>query len=162
MSGAAVKNATPILLALAAVGATACDLAYPQVAVVNRLGQAVQIRAVSFNGCAWSEVLAVDQATPPGKCLPGDDNVHFQMFDAEAWAQEQAKAGNLAGVTTTGATTTTPATGSAYTGPVPIEPLWYNYQTTAVIHVGYGDFKVVDVTSEAIEADFSIPGPYGH
>jgi len=28
--------------------------------------------------------------------------------------------------------------------------------------VGEGDFRVLDVTADDLEQDFSIPGPYGH
>jgi len=116
-------------LALASAG---CDLAYPEVVVVNRMGAHVLVRNPSFNGCAWSLVLADGEATPPGRCLPGEDRVHFQKLDMD---QE--------------AGTAEPAT-------------WFNYQTISSKHVSYGSFHVFEIRLDEIEQDFSTPGPYGH
>ena len=35
-----------------------CDLAYPEVVVVNKTAAPIQLRNLSFNGCAWDAVLA--------------------------------------------------------------------------------------------------------
>jgi hypothetical protein len=41
-------------------------------------------------------------------------------------------------------------------------PTWFNFQTTTTHRVNYGDFRMIGVTLNAIEQDFSVPGPYGH
>jgi len=116
------------LIAALCLALAACDLAYPEVVVENRIGEAVLLRSPSFNGCAWSTVLGDGEATAPGWCLPGSDHVHFQKL----------------GVTDGGT------------------PTWFNYQTISTRRVGYGDFGVFEITSDDLEQDFSIPGPYGH
>jgi len=118
-----------VILALASAG---CDLAYPEVVVVNRTGAHILLRTPSFNGCVWDVVLADGDATTPGRCLPGEDRVHFQKLDMD---QEVG--------------TTQTAT-------------WFNYQTTSTKRVGYGSFHVFEIRLEEIEQDFSTPGPYGH
>ncbi len=75
-----------------------CDLEYPEVAVVNNTAEYILIKNPSFNGCVWNTVLAYGAATSPGRCLPGDDHVHFQKFDAQEYCQDQAKDGTLPGV----------------------------------------------------------------
>jgi hypothetical protein len=69
-------------LALSLLTLAGCDLAYPEVVVVNGTAAQVQLRNLSFNGCAWDTVLAQGEATSPGRCLPGEDRVHFEKFDA--------------------------------------------------------------------------------
>jgi len=128
------------VLALACVGA--CDLAYPEVVIVNRTSEAILVKNPSFNGCVWNTVLAYGQASTPDRCLPGGDRVHFQKLDVAA--SEAAADG---GVTADG-------------GLAP--PTWFNYQTVSVKRVDYGDFRVFEITPDDMEQDFSIPGPYGH
>lgn len=128
------------LVCLAAVG---CDLAYPEVVVVNEIAEPIQLRHVSFNGCAWDGVLAFGDATAPGRCLPGEDRVHFQKLDTAAYCEAQADA-------------------VPRVGPTSAEPLWFNYQTVRSERVDYGDFRRFVLTLDGLEQDFSVPGPYGH
>jgi hypothetical protein len=130
------------LTALFVLGA--CEEMYPEVVVVNRTNEHILIKNASFNGCLWNQEIAFDEATSPGRCLPGDDKVHFQKFDAEAYCQEQAED---AGVDS---------------GLVNEEPTWFNYQTISVKSVDYGDFELFEITLDDMEQDFSAPGPYGH
>jgi hypothetical protein len=41
-------------------------------------------------------------------------------------------------------------------------PTWFNYRTGSTWRVDYGDFRVLDVSLDDMEQDFSVPGPYGH
>jgi hypothetical protein len=141
----------PRVAALAALAAAcavlvlgACDDLYPEVVVVNRIAERVIVRNASFNGCIWDEVLAYDDATPPGRCLPGEERVHFQKLDLAAYADEAA---SDAGVDS---------------GLVTNDVNWFNYQTVSVHRVDYGDFVVFELTRGDMEQDFSVPGPYGH
>ena len=68
---------------LVATALAGCDLEYPEVVVENQTKDQMLVKYSSFNGCIWSTVLAYGAATSPGRCLPGDDHVHFQKFDAE-------------------------------------------------------------------------------
>ena len=132
----AVAHGAALVALAAAVGA--CDLAYPEVVVVNRTRPALLVRKPSFNGCVWETVLDYGQATSPGRCLPGADRVHFQKLDLAAAAD-----------------------GGVGDGAVEA-PTWFNYQTVATRHVDYGDFRILEITSDDLEQDFSRPGPYGH
>jgi hypothetical protein len=119
-----------------------CDLAYPEVVIVNRTSESLLVRNPSFNGCVWNTVLAHGQATTPDRCLPGADRVHFQKLDVAAYAVDADGGGASDG------------------GLAP--PTWFNYQTVSVKRVDYGDFKVFEITQDDLEQDFSIPSPYGH
>jgi hypothetical protein len=136
---AVVVSGTLLALALASLGG--CDLAYPEVVVVNRTNPALLVRNPSFNGWVWETVLAYGQATSPGRCLPGADRVHFQRLDVAAYAASADGGVGDAGLVT---------------------PTWFNYQTVATRRVDYGDFRILEITSDDLEQDFSIPGPYGH
>ena len=138
-----------------------CDLAYPEVVVINRTGEHILIKNASFNGCAWDSVLAHGDATAPGRCLPGEDRVHFQKLDAETYCLEQAEDRTLEGVCLCERDR---ATADAGVDPELIdeEPRWFNYQTLSVKRVDYGEFRVFEITLDDIEQDFSVPGPYGH
>lgn len=127
----------------------ACDLSYPEVVVVNQIGDQVQLRNISFNGCVWDGVLAHGEATTPGRCLPGEDRVHFERFDAAAYNQKLAdfEAGRSA------------AKGIEEEAPV---PTWFNYQTVTLHRVDYGQFRIFEINLDDLEQDFSVPGPYGH
>ena len=128
-----MRSRTAFLIAIvAALGG--CDLAYPEVIVVNRTSEAVFLRNVSFNGCLWSTVLAYGDATSPAPCLPGKDRVHFQKLDTQAVCEEEDDG----------------------------EPLWFNYQTVSIKNAGYGELLVVEITLDDMEQDFSAPSPYGH
>jgi len=125
---------------LAIGGLLGCDLRYPEVVVVNRIDTAVVIRNPSFNGCRWEATLNYGDATVPRRCLPGRDQVHFQKLDLDQFAEQRMDPEEA----TTG-------------------PLWFNYQTVAQWTVDAGDFRVIEVQGgDALEQDFSIPGPYGH
>jgi hypothetical protein len=39
---------------------------------------------------------------------------------------------------------------------------WFPYQTVTAHTVEYGDLRVIELTLEDMEQDFSVPGPYGH
>lgn len=77
----------PRLRRLGAIATTlaisGCEIAYPEVVVVNSLGARVLMRNPKFNGCAWEVVLAYGESTSPGRCLPGEDQVHFQKLDLD-------------------------------------------------------------------------------
>ncbi|MDD5222639.1 MAG: hypothetical protein PHE84_01500 [bacterium] len=138
-----------------------CDLAYPEVAVVNKTNKYILLKNVSFKGCIWNTVLAYGEATSPQQCLPGEDKVHFQKFDAEEYCQEQVKDGTINGLCQCEGSEgiTAPVIDA---GLINVNPTWFNYQTISIKHVGYGDFKVYEITLDDIEQDFSTPGPYGH
>jgi len=133
----------PLLFAVAG-----CDLAYPEVVVVNKTTESMQLRHISFNGCLWDTVLAYGESTAVGECLPGEDRVHFERLNAEAYCQDQAEQDGDSQRTE----------GEQETA----EPFWFAYQTTSVKEVDYGDFRVFEITLNDMEQDFSVPGPYGH
>jgi hypothetical protein len=139
-----------------------CALDYPEVAVVNRTQDPVLLEKPSFNGCVWNIVLANGESTSPGRCLPGDDHVHFQMLDAAKYCQNQAKDGTLPGVCSCDGGAASSRDGGIQEGLVNAVPTWFNYQTIAIEHVEYGHFYRFEITLDAIEQDFSVPGPYGH
>lgn len=136
-----------------------CEVAYPEVVVTNAIAETVQVRHVSFNGCAWEGVLAFGEATAPGRCLPGSDRVHFEKLDAAAYCREQAGDGTLDGVCPCGPQTATPELDE---GLLNVEPMWFSYQTTSAKTVRYGGFYHFELTPTGLEQDFSVPGPYGH
>ena len=148
---------------LIATALSGCDLEYPEVVVVNQTKDQMLVKNPSFNGCIWSTVLAYGAATSPGRCLPGDDHVHFQKFDAEEYCQEQAADGTLAGICRCdgGAIEAAPD-GGVDSGLVNTVPTWFNYQTISTKHVDYGEFRIFTITLDDLEQDFSVPGPYGH
>lgn len=39
---------------------------------------------------------------------------------------------------------------------------WFPYQTQSTHVVDYGDYRVIEITADDQEQDFSVPGPYGH
>jgi len=140
---------TLVLLAVLISLAGGCDLAYPETVVVNKLDQRVLVRNLSFNGCLWNTVLAYGEATSPGRCLPGEDRVHFEKFDAGAYCQKQADDGTIEGVCACN-TDGQPDDNPMDSGLSNEVPTWFNYQTISSFRAGY------------IEQDFSVPGPYGH
>jgi hypothetical protein len=139
-----------------------CDLANPEVAIVNRTADPVLLKNPSFNGCIWNTVLATGDATSSGRCLPGNDHVHFQKLDVEAYCQEQAIDGTLAGVCPCDGGVASSQDGGIIEGLVNAIPTWFNYQTVTIKHVGYGQFYLFEITPDDMEQDFSVPGPYGH
>jgi hypothetical protein len=150
-----VRSSLPLLLLILA----ACDLAYPEVVIVNKTSEHIQLRDLSFNGCTWNEVLSYGEATAVGRCLPGTDRVHFEKFDAAAYCEEQAEDGTIPGVCPCDGGTTDAGSSDEQVNPV---PTWFNYQTVSVKRAGYGEFHTYEVTLDDMEQDFSVPGPYGH
>ncbi len=146
----------PFLLAVLA----GCDLAYPEVVIVNRTAEHVLLRDPSFNGCVWNTVLAYGKATSPGRCLPGADRIHFRKFDARAYCRDQAEDGTIPGICLCDGDG--PTEGGTDPGLVNVAPGWFNYQTLSVKRIDYGEFHVFEVTLDDMEQDFSVPGPYGH
>lgn len=144
------------LLALALAPPAGCDLAYPEVVVVNRTAESIQIRNLGFNGCLWNTVLRYGDATSPGRCLPGEDRVHFQKLDLAAFCRDRAEEGDIEGVCPCDHP---PEPDDDITADL---PNWFNYRTIAVHRLEYGDFRVIEITLDDIEQDFSVPGPYGH
>jgi hypothetical protein len=130
--GALIPAARLALLAAVALPLGACNLAEPEVVVVNRVDEHVLLRNVGFNGCLWSGVLAFGEATAPGDCLPGTDRVHFEKLDVRTPCADDGA------------------------------PMWFAYQTVSVKRVDYGDFRIFEITLDDLEQDFSVPGPYGH
>lgn len=51
-------------------GLSACDVAYPEVIVINKTSEHIQLRNLSFNGCLWNTMLGYGQATAPGGASP--------------------------------------------------------------------------------------------
>lgn len=141
------------------VALAGCDLAYPEVVVTNSTAETVQLRDVSFNGCSWEGVLAFGESTSPGRCLPGEDRVHFQKFDAAAYSREQVEDGTIDGLCLCDGTT---ADAETMEGLINAEPMWFNYQTVSSESVDYGDFRRFEITFSGLEQDFSVPGPYPH
>lgn len=140
----------------------ACDFRYPEVTVVNDLGERVLVRAISFNGCKWDPVLVFGASTSPDRCLAGDDKVHFQKLDIDTYCADETD--DDGGSRPCGAAYAPPTdvagadAGASRSG----TPLWFNYQTVATEHADYDQFYVFRITLGAVEQDFSVPGPYGH
>ena len=151
----------PLQLAAAGLLLAGCDYAYPEVVVVNELGEAVLVRNVSFNGCKWDAMLAHEEATAPGSCLPGTDHVHLQRFDAAAYCQAQVEDDNLPGLCLCENEDAAPEDPHDL-GLISQSPLWFNYQTISGKQVHYGSFYRFVLTGDDLEQDFSVPGPYGH
>ncbi len=145
-----------LVLCLATAG---CDLAYPEVVVTNQTAEAVQLRRVSFNGCAWEGVLAFGDSTSPGRCLPGEDRVHLERLDAAAYCRERAEDDALDGLCPCDASS---GDAEPREGLTDAEPTWFNYQTVDARTVRYGEFYRFEITLAELEQDFSVPGPYGH
>jgi hypothetical protein len=150
------------LVALALSSLVGCDLAYPEVVVVNRTADTVLLKNPSFSGCIWPVVLANGSATSPGRCLPGDDHVHFQRLNAGAYCQDQAGNGTLTGVCPCDGGVSPVLDGGDTDSDTNAQPMWFGYQTISIKHVDYGSFYLFEITLDDMEQDFSIPGPYGH
>ncbi|MBN2573215.1 MAG: hypothetical protein JXP73_01500 [Deltaproteobacteria bacterium] len=152
----------PTLVALALASLSGCDLAYPEVVVVNRTADTMLLRNPSFSGCIWPVVLANGDATSPGRCLPGDDRVHFKRLNAETYCQDEAQDRTLPGVCPCDGGVAPELDAGDVDADVNTQPMWFNYQTVSSKHVGYGGFYLFEITLDDMEQDFSIPGPYGH
>ncbi len=151
---------------LSCVGAlfyAGCESVYPEIVVINKTNEHIQLKDLSFNGCLWNTVIGYDEATSPGRCLPGSDRIHFKKFDAESHCQEQAEDGTIDGICLCdGGTDSNLDTDSVDEGLINVEPNWFNYQTVSVKKADYGEFHIYEITLDDMEQDFSVPGPYGH
>jgi hypothetical protein len=132
VSGLKIEIGFLILIA-AVLPIISCDLVYPEVVVVNKTDEGTLLRNLSFSGCKWDTVLGFGEATSPDRCLPGEDQVHFEKFNAAAYDK-------LGGES----------------------PTWFGYQTISKKRVRCGEFHVFEITIGDLEQDFSTPGPYGH
>jgi hypothetical protein len=142
-----------------------CSLEYPEIVAVNETSDFILLKNISFNGCRWSEVLAKGDATSVESCLPGDDRVHFQKFDASNYCRDQANVGTITGICPCNngdAGMSSAESGVVGEGLINDLPLWFNYQTQSVKHAGYGEFHRFVISLNDFEQDFSVPGPYGH
>lgn len=149
-------------LALALATGVGCDLAYPEVIIVNRTTETMVLKDPSFSGCVWNLVLAHGDATSPKRCLPGDDRVHFQRLNAEAHCQDRVAKGTLAGACPCDGGAGPSRDGGIDAEPPSTQPTWFNYQTRSTHHAAYGQLYRLEITLDDMEQDFSIPGPYGH
>jgi hypothetical protein len=149
-------------LAFALAMCAGCDLAYPEIVIVNRTADTMLLRNPSISGCVWNVVLANGDATSPKRCLPGDDRVHFQRLDTEAYCQDRVSHGTLTGVCPCDGGAGIALDGGTDEEPPSTQPTWFNYQSLSSKHVAYGQFYRFGVTLDDMEQDFSIPGPYGH
>jgi len=144
------------LAAAAVVAFSGCDLAYPEVVIVNRTADTMLLRNPSFSGCIWNVVLSNGEATSPRRCLPGRDRVHFQRLDAESYCGTRVASCALPGLPSCDG-------GAALDGgAADTTPVWFNYQTLSRHEISYGGFYRFEVGPDDMEQDFSIPGPYGH
>ncbi|MDX9720670.1 MAG: hypothetical protein RBU37_07975 [Myxococcota bacterium] len=138
---------------------SACDLARPEVVVVNELGERVMVRHLSFRGCAWEPVLRHEETSSARLCVAGEGRVHFQKLDLTDYCVNQIESGEgIEGLCNCDGTLPDEDEEELLAP----EPLWFNYQTTAVFSVEEGDIMVIRLRPEQIEQDFSVPGPYGH
>jgi hypothetical protein len=138
-----------------------CDAFDPEVVVVNDIDEAILVRQVSFNGCLWPSLVAHGEATPPGRCLPGADRVHFQRFDAEQYCRNQVADGDLPELCFCDEQAQPPD------DPLELDiidrtPQWFNYRTDYEVEVERGDVVRIVLEADALEQDFSVAGPYGH
>lgn len=140
---------SPLVAVLAASLALAgCEQSYPELVIINNTAESILVRNPSFNGCRWNQVLALGQATTPGRCLPGTDRVHFEKYDVREQLDElEARAGDA---------------GSVDADPGELRPMWFPYQTRTVRRVGCGELYRFELRLDDMEQDFAVPGPYGH
>lgn len=158
---AGLRPLGPAALLASSLWSIGCTEVYPEIAVVNRAGDQVLLRDLSFNGCSWPAVLAGGDATWPSRCPPGRDRVHFQRFDASKYCAEQARDGTIDGVCACDGGA--PQVASPSDPGVPDDvPRWFAYQTISEHTAGYGDFLVIELGLGDMEEDFAAPGAYGH
>lgn len=150
-----------IVCALALLGAASCEELYPEVLVVNEIDEAVLVRDASWNGCLWDEVLAFGETSSPGRCLPGEDRMHFVRLDATSYCRDQVEDGTIPEICFC-RPEDEPDEDALDPGLVNEEPMWFGYQTLTVFGAGPGDVVLVRLTASDMEQDFSVPGPYGH
>ena len=142
--------------------------------VLRRLGLGLIVMLLLGTGLACSNqpqerllsaqesavVLAYGEATAVGRCLPGEDRVHFQKLDAAAYGGKLAQADTADGASPGDAGS--PDADLPDAGQGNQVPLWFNYQTISARRVDYGDFQIFEINLGDMEQDFSVPGPYGH
>lgn len=138
-----------------------CEAFYPEVIVINEIGEAVLVRDISFNGCLWDEVIAYEEATSPGRCLAGADRVHFARIDATSYCRDQVDDGTIPELCFCDPEDE-PDDGPMDPGLINETPEWFNYQTITEYRAETGDLLIVRLVSEDMEQDFSVTGPYGH
>ena len=134
-----------------------CDLADPEVVVVNMTAENILLKNVSFRGALWEGVVEYGESSPVARCLPGRDRVHFQKLvltkecDDSMAEDADVETGDLYSEFT--ADDSLPSSGA---------PNWFNYQSVTVVEVRSGDYRVLEIRLDDMEQDFTTPGPYGH
>ncbi len=142
------------LLMVLSLLAGGCEMVQPEVVVINRLGEPVQIRDVSFKGCHWAAVLEPGQASPPCACQPGRGRVRFKLFDVQWFVNEVVDAAER------DILELDPV--DDHIGWKLPTPIWHAYRTAEQQTVDYGGFYQLDLTAAAIEQDFEAPVSVGH
>jgi len=156
-----VRRGALIATALAVIQCLGCDELYPEVIVINEIDDEVLVKDISYSGCLWDEVLAFGEASSPGRCLSGEDRVHFARLDAASYCREQVEDGTIPELCFCDPDDA-PEADPLDTGLINETPQWFNYQTVTSYEAGAGDRLVVRLTLDDMEQDFSVPGPYGH
>lgn len=153
-----------VLVGLIVAATTGCDQAYPEVIVVNQIGDRVMMQQVSFRGCLWPTVLAPGKATQPQRCLPGSGHVAFKRIDVGSYCENQLQYGMLDGwcACDGGVVDMSDGQYERDSSIISAVPLWFNYRTISMYEVDYGDTLRIEVRADDLEQDFSVPGPYGH
>jgi len=159
-------RAVVLLIAAMVAGLCGCEQVledYPEVVVITKIDEPILVAGISFNGCKWDEILSYGEATSPGRCLPGDDRIHFKKFDPTAYCLEQAQDHTIDNLCLcSGEEQNAADAGPTDPGLTNREPTWFNYQTVSIKKVDYGDFYRFELVAGDMEQDFSTPGPYGH
>lgn len=140
---------------------SSCEAFYPEVIVINEIGEAVLVRNISFNGCLWDEVIEFEEATSPGRCLSGSDRVHFARIDATSYCLDQVDDETIPELCYC-EPEDEPDDEPMDPGLVNETPQWFNYQTITEYRAETGDLLIVRLVLDDMEQDFSVPGPYGH
>ena len=141
----------------ALLSAMSCQMADPEIVIVNTIAEDVMVRDPSFGGTVWNTVLRYGEATSPRRCLRGEFRVHFKKIALHDYCRNQARYGMVDSLCMCDS-----AWNSSDTGVIGATPDWYNYQTISTNEAGFGDFLIVKLTGGDMEQDFSVPGPYGH
>ena len=150
-----------MILALAVEAAmlllTSCQMADPEVVVINNIAEDVMVRDPSFGGSVWNTVLRYGEATTPRRCMRGDYRVHFKKITLHDYCRMQAKYRLIDSVCMCDSSWI-----SSDTDVISAIPNWFNYQTISSKEAKFGDFLLFELTGSDMEQDFSVPGPYGH
>ena len=141
----------------ALLSAIACQMADPEVVVVNNIAEDVMVRDPSFGGTVWNTVLRYGETTTPRRCLRGDYQVHFKKISMHDYCRNQARYGLIDSLCMCDSSWI-----SSDTDIISTTPIWLNYQTRSSHAAGYGDFQVFELTGNDIEQDFSASGSNGH